>query len=163
MTIHKFELFHAIVLTKIVRSDRPLTLRMIETRPNEAWSAYTLNDEVDLFIKHCSNWRAVSRGGDGKSWSFVFSVGQIKQMAFSKTRKLVFVALVGGGRNINDDMQVCLLEPDELDDLIDLNSDTSQALTVKYIPRKKLMVIKDRKERLKVSQNRLDQWDIPGS
>jgi hypothetical protein len=33
MTIKQFELFHGAVLTKLVRSDRPITLRMID---NEA-------------------------------------------------------------------------------------------------------------------------------
>lgn len=37
MAIDEFELFHGVVLTKLVRSDRPITLRMIETRPREAW------------------------------------------------------------------------------------------------------------------------------
>jgi hypothetical protein len=35
MSVHEFELFHGIVLTKLIRSDRPITLRMFETKPSE--------------------------------------------------------------------------------------------------------------------------------
>jgi activator of HSP90 ATPase len=50
MPLREFELFHGGVITKIVRSERPVTLRLIETKPEEKWSTYTLNDKVDLFI-----------------------------------------------------------------------------------------------------------------
>ena len=52
MSIKDLELLHGAVLTKLVRSDNPITLRMIETNRNEARSAYTLNDEVILYIKY---------------------------------------------------------------------------------------------------------------
>ena len=164
MAVHEFELFHGIVLTKLVRSDRPITLRMIETRPAEAWSAYTLNNEVDLFIKHSTTPRTVARGGGGKSWTFVFGVEQLHQMALSTSKREVYVALVGGDREVKTrDMQVCLLRPAELRNLIDLTSDSPQTLTVRYAPGKRLRLLKERKEKLRIPKNRLDTWDVPGS
>jgi hypothetical protein len=47
MSVHEFELFHCMFLTKLVQSDRPITLRMFETKPSEEWSIYKLNDAVD--------------------------------------------------------------------------------------------------------------------
>ena len=162
MAVQKFELFHGIVLTKLVRSDRPITLRMIETRPGEAWSAYTLNDEVDLFVKHSTTPREVARAKGARSWSFVFGVDQLRQMAASS--RPVYVALVGGSRDVNDGkMQVCLLGPEEVAELIDTSAATPQAVTVRYLPGKSLRVFKGRKERFRIPQNRLDRWAVPGS
>jgi len=164
MAVDEFELFHGVVLTKLVRSERPITLRMIETRPGEAWSAYTLNDEVDLFIKHSTTPRDTVRGGEGRAWSFVFGADQLRQMAASKAKGGVYVALVGGTRQIKDTQRcVCLLDPQEVSGLLDLSSTAQQALTVKLISGKSLRVYHGHEEKFKVPQNRLEKWQIPGS
>ena len=164
MGVREFEMFHGIVLTKLLRSDRPITLRMIETRPAEAWSAYTVNDELDLFIKHSTAHRTITRAKDARSWAFVFSANQLRQMAASCRDRQVYVALVGGGRDIKDDiMQVCLLEPHEWECLIDKSSTRPQTVTIRYVPGKSLRVFKGRKVKFKVPQNSLDNWDVPGS
>ena len=163
MSVHEFELFHGIVLTKLARSDRPITLRMIETRPSKAWSAYTLNDEVDLYVKYSTTPRSVVRGEAGKSWSFTFGTDELRQMKLSIARRQTYIALVAGRSDTKDDfMQVCLLFPDEISNLIDFALPSQQNLTIRYIPRKKLRVIKDRREKFLIAQNRLDQWDVPG-
>jgi hypothetical protein len=146
MAVDEFELFHGVVFTKLLRSQRPVTLRLIETKPGEAWSAYTINDEIDLFIKHSASPRLFSRGKGGKSWSFVFGTAQLAQMAASAVKRPLYVALVGGSRNIKDTMKVCLLEPDQITELVDFSSSTTQAITVRYIPRGKLRVFKDKRE-----------------
>lgn len=164
MAIDEFELFHGVVLTKLLRSERPVTLRMIETRPGEAWSAYRLNDEVDLFIKHSTTPRATVRGGEGRSWSFVFGPEQLRQMAESRAKGGVYVALVGGSRQMRDAQTcVCLLEPKEVRKLLDFSTLSQQSLTVKLIRGRSLRVYKGRKERFTVAQNRLERWEVPGS
>jgi hypothetical protein len=165
MSVKEFHLFHGIVLTKLVRSDRPVTLRMIETRPGEAWSSYTLNaDAADLFIKHSTSWRATERKGGGKSWSFVFGTNQVRQMAASARRRPTFAVLVCGDRSTGaKGMQVCLLEPQHLSELIDFASSRQQAITVSYHPGRKLRVYKGRRERLRIAQGALDSWRVPGS
>jgi len=163
MAIDEFELFHGVVLTKLLRSEKPITLRMIETRPGEAWSAYTLNDEVDLFIKHSTTPRSTVRGGEGRSWPFVFGIDQLGQMGASKAKGGVYVALVGGSRQIKDTQRcVCLLEPGEIKELLDFSSPLQQALTVKLIPGKSLRVYSAHKMRFKIPQNRLEKWEVPG-
>jgi hypothetical protein len=62
MAVHEFELFHGIALTKLVRAERPISLRMIKTRPGEAWSAYTINNEVELFLKHSTMPSKLEKG-----------------------------------------------------------------------------------------------------
>ena len=163
MAIDEFELFHGVVLTKLLRSERPVSLRMIETCPGERWSAYTVNDEVDLFIKHSTTPRAIARGGEGRSWGFVFGLDQLRQMAASKAKGGVYVALVGGSRQVKDPQRcVCLLLPDEVNAVLDFSSPSQQALTVKLISGKSLRVYSGGKEKFKVPQNRLERWDVPG-
>jgi hypothetical protein len=161
MGIDEFELFHGVVLTKLLRSERPITLRLIETRPAESWSAYTVND-VDLFIKHSTTPSSTVRGGEGRSWTFVFGVHQLGQMASSKAKAGVYAALVGGSRQIKDSQRcVCLLAPEQVKQVLDFSSPSQQAVTVKLIPGKSLRV-SGRKEKFKVPQNRLDKWEVPG-
>jgi hypothetical protein len=164
MSVREFELFHGVVLTKLLRSQRPVNLRMIETRPGEMWSAYTINDEVDLFIKHSTTPRNVARGRGGRSWPFVFGLKQLQQMAQSGAKRPVWVALVCGSRDAkDDDMQVCLLHPSQMAQLVDTSVGAQQTVTVRYVPRGKLRVFKGRREHCLVSQRRLDEWDVPGS
>ena len=63
MSVKEFELFHGAVLTKVLRSDRPVALRLVGTRPGENWSTYTLNDAVDLLVSHSKSPRSVARSG----------------------------------------------------------------------------------------------------
>jgi|SRR3990172_2042437 len=162
MAVNEFELFHGIVLTKLMRSERPVALRLIETRPAEAWSAYRVNDELDLFIKHSTAPRLLSRGRGGRSWTFVFSPAQLRQMQGSRREGPVWAALVGGSRDVKDQMIVCLLDPDQIAEVVDLGSPNQQSLTVRQIPRSNLRVFKDKRERFLVAQSRLDQWEVPG-
>lgn len=163
MAVREFELFHGVVLTKLTRSKRPITLRMIETKPSEAWSTYIINDEVLLVIKHSTNQRRLERTRSGLSWTFVFSPEQLRQLQPSDSHKQVFAALVGGGKDVKKDtMQVCLLDWEEIQKILDLRSSKSVSLTVRYLPGKALRVFHERKQELLVPQNRVDKWEIPG-
>jgi hypothetical protein len=162
MGIQQFELFHGAVLAKLMRSDRPIALRMIETK-DEAWSVYTVNDEVELFIKVRTIANELSRERDGLSWQFVFTPEQIGQIKSLYASKKVAIALVCGRQNIKDDMQIAFIEQDDVKDIIDFSIDTSQSLTVKYIPKKKLRVITNYTKEKLISQNALDKWNVPGS
>jgi hypothetical protein len=108
MSIQQFELFHGAVLAKLMRSDRPIALRMIETK-DEAWSVYTVNDEVELFIKIRTTANELSREKDGLSWQFVFTPEQVEQIRNLYTTKKVAIALVCGRQNIKDDMQIAFI------------------------------------------------------
>lgn len=164
MAVREFELFHGAVLTKLLRSEKPVALRLVETRPGENWSTYTLNDSVDLFVSHSKSRRSVSRGGGGTSWTFVFSRNQLRQMNPTVRGRPVWVALVCGRRNPTEgDMHVCLLDPDQIEDTVDF-SEACQSVTLRKPDKKgKFRVFKDRHERFKVAQSRLDKWDVPGS
>lgn len=164
MSVRDFELFHGAVLTKLLRSEKPVSLRLIETRPGQNWSTYTLNDTVDLFVSHSKSPRSVSRGGGGTSWSFVFSANQLRQMNPVSRGRSVYVALVCGKATLSPgDMEVCLLDPDQVRDLVDFNAPQQSVTVRKPHGRGQLRVFKDRRARYLIAQSRLDKWEIPGS
>lgn len=159
MSVREFELFHGAVLTKLVRTEKPLTLRMIETRSADAWSTYRINDELSLVIKHSVKSRSL-KGESAKAWQFVFSPEQMRQVAESGT----WAALVCGASTATDAaMEVCLLEPSELSELLDLRSSGQQSLMVKRIEGKSLRVSSSRRLEMVIPRNRLDKWEVPGS
>ena len=46
MSVRDFELYHGAVLTKILRFQKPVALRLVETRPQDNWRRRpTANDE----------------------------------------------------------------------------------------------------------------------
>ncbi len=60
------------------------------------------------------------------------------------------------------DMHICLLDPDQLPQLLDFCG-PPQSLTVRAPgDRRSLRVFKDRCERFVVPQSRIDRWEIPG-
>ena len=164
MSVREFELYHGAALAKVMRSEKPVALRLVETKSGESWSTYTLNDAVDLLVTHSKGPRPVSRGGGGISWSFVFSTNQLRQMNPAQSKRPVWVAMVCGRKSLADgDMQVCLLDPDQIAEVIDFSS-AQQSLTVRKPSGKgKLRVFKDRHEKFLVPQSRLDKWDVPGA
>jgi hypothetical protein len=163
MAVKESELFHGAVLTRLLRKEKPVTLRLVETRANESWSTYTLNDSVDLLVSHSKSPRDVSRNGGGTSWSFAFSRNQLRQMNPGVRNRPVYVALVCGRASPSDGkMYTCLLYPEEVADLVDFSGD-QQSLTVRKPDRKgELRVLKDRRVRVLVPQSRLDRWEVPG-
>lgn len=165
MTIKQFELYHGAVLTALVRSDRPVTLRMIETRPSEAWAVYTLNDEVELYVKYSTAVRSLTTKPGAFSWTFVFGSDEVARLSELSTEREVYAALVCARRAISQEkgMHVCLLHPEELARLIDLNDHSSQSTTVRYIPRKKLRLFSGHRVELRVAQSALARWEVPGS
>lgn len=163
MTVKEFELYHGVVLAKVLRSEKPVALRLIETRSGENWSTYTLNDAVDLLVSYSKTPRPVSRQGGGTSWTFVFNRNQLRQMNPEGRGRPVWVALVCARKSLADgEMQVCLLDPEQLRDTVSF-TEVQQSLTVRKPRGKgKLRVFKDRHERFLVAQSRLDKWEVPG-
>ena len=131
---------------------------MIETKPGEAWSTYTINDCVKVLLKHSTNPRKLRNQRGGLSWTFVLSRDQLKQLQVSR----LYLALVCGQRLAKGKMEVCLLTPDEVAKLFDLSSDGQQSVTVKVIPERSLWV-SSVKDEIVVSRNAVENWDIPGS
>ncbi|MDD3802752.1 MAG: hypothetical protein PHV45_11240 [Desulfuromonas thiophila] len=164
MSIRVFELFHGAVITKLLRSDRPVSLRMIETNTAESWSSYVLNAEVKLLITYSTNSRAVTRPTPARAWQFGFSKNQLRQLRKGPDGMPVFAALVCGTKQVSGDkMEICLLDSEQISRVLDLDGEP-QALVVKCPNGKgQLRVVKERTEEFLVPRNRIDQWHVPGS
>lgn len=164
MSAKPYELWHGLVLTKILRSGRPISLRMIETNPSESWSTYALNDEVDLFICFNTAARSIERGGAAHAWRFNFSANQARQLQGGGGKREVWAALVCGFKSPGaSGSQICLLNPSEIQESVDFSKE-QPGVSVR-VPNGKgqIRVIKDRREAFKVPKSRLESWDIPGA
>lgn len=161
MAIREFELMHGAVITKLLRSTYPESLRLVETQTKEAWSSYTVNDEVNLLISHSKSPRRYDRGNGGQSWQFTLSANQMKQVGSPENGRPVWIALVcTDSKHIGE---ICLLNPAEVSDVLEIDG-TQQTLTIrKPAGRGQFRVMKDRREAFKVPLNRLDNWEPPGA
>ena len=165
MAVKDFHIFHGVVLARLLRNERPVSLRLIETKPSESWSTYTLNDAIDLFVAHSTSAREYERDGGGHSWTFSLSPNQVRQIRPDRHVRDVYVALVCATRDVlAQPMVVCVLSPDQTADLFDGPVSVAQSITVRKPAGKgRLRVMKDRYERYKIAESFLDDWDIPGS
>ena len=69
---------------------------------------------------------------------------------------------MAGAKLSAGEMHTCLLDPEQIADLVDFSGD-HQSLTVrKPQQRGKLRVFKDRREKFLVAQSRLGNWVVPG-
>lgn len=163
MPVREFEMFHGVVLTKLVRSESPMTLRLVETKPRESWSTYTVNDTVDLFVTHSKSPRPIKRDGGATAWTFQFSQNQLRQMRPKPKGRPVWVALVCGSKKpLDGNMHVCLLNPEDIAKVVDLGAQNPSVTVRKPTGKGMFQVLKDRREKFKVSLSRLDKWEVPG-
>ncbi len=157
MPVKTFEFFHGAVLTKLVRSDRPVTLRLIETGSLGTWGTYRINDEVNLLLKYSAvpkPHKAATR------WDFVVSPTEMRELSKGST----WLALVGGSSDLRTTtMEVCLLEPDDLGKLFHLKG-WRESVYVRAEQGKSLRVGPTKAgPELVVARNRVETWKIPGS
>ena len=165
--VREFELLHGIVLTKVLRTDGA-TLRLIETDVKRAWAAYTINDEVIIYVKYALTNRETKR--EGKSvWAFPFQPSELGKIMTLREGKPVYAGLVCGLTDIklHKEMQVCLLDPNQLYDCIDLGSNKTQTINVEYKSGASLRAYgpnnSEERRKFVVSRNKLDEWKVPGT
>jgi hypothetical protein len=164
MSIKEFELFHGAILNKLVRNEKPITLRLIETRFDDS-RVYTINDVVELYVKHSISPRKLTRGEGGYSWTFSFNTEHLNQIRELKKKKPTYLVLVCAHRDVKEARtESCLINLSEHPDLLSLEVGDQQSITVKWTPgAKKLRIFQDRQEKFLLPLNALDNWDIPQS
>jgi len=157
--IKDIELFHGAVLTKLMRINRPVALSMVETRPDEG-SFYTINDEAEFYIKYKNG----IKGKKGPiSWTFTFTSEEIKKLKTQQQKRgQLFVALVCTLSSKKDGkMQIAFFDPHKnkgINNILDFDTTTQQAFTIKDNLKGMLIVIKNHKEIMKISRGALDNW-----
>ena len=165
-SVKEFHLLHGIVLTKISRNERP-TLRLVETDISNVWAAYLLNDEVIIYVRYSLSGKKRKRT-EKVVWNFPFNQPELEKIRILRAKKPVYFTLVGGFTPIDvKQMEVCLLDPAEIDRCIDIDSNARQIITVEVKPNESLRAYgaKNSEERSKliINRNKLDEWKIPGS
>ena len=167
MSVKEFQPYHGAVLATLLRNDRPVSLRMIETRPQDTWAAYTINDEVTLYIKYSTKPSVRKREENALVWTFTFAPEHLEELRELYKQRKVYIALVCGQRNIeHGNMQICFLEPTEFEACIDITAVEVQNISVKYLPRKKLRVwggVNTATNPILVANSKLEKWAVPGS
>ncbi len=163
MPIHKFELMHGAVLTKLCRNDQPIALSLIETR-DVHHAAYWINDAIVVYIKHASRPRCDRRGQ--YRWQFTFSAEHIQEITNLARTAKVYLALVCAQPNLEGPMEICFLEPPEVEQCLELANSQQQWVAVEAEPGRSLRAFGQRnsgdEDKLKVPRARLDRWQVPG-
>jgi hypothetical protein len=163
MPIYEFELMHGAVLTRLCRNDQPLTLSLIVTR-DEHWSAYWIGDAI-LYIKYATHPYEDRQGK--LRWQFTFTPDHIADLKDLMTMSdEVYLALVCAHHKLEGTMEICLVEPLEIDLCLDLEEADTQWIAVECEPRKRLRVYgplnSDEEDKLIIPRKRLDEWRVPG-
>lgn len=165
MSIRDYEYYHGAVLTKIVKSDMPTTLRLIETNITEA-SVYKINDEAVIFIKYSATPR-VATLQNVKWWRWSFNlysnhINSIKRL-FKDYNHLNLVFVCGHKDLATMPMEICVIEKNEIPYIIDLKAENTQTITVSYSPNKRLHVNGPASSSvLKIPAKRIEKPNIPG-
>lgn len=152
MTLKEYELFHGAVLAKLVRRDKPITLRLIETNTSESWSVYKVND-IDVFLKHSANPRELKKGG--RSWTFIFGEKQLAQISEN-----THIALICGSSDTKDkNMGICFLKSQTATSLL---SGNAKSITVHLEPGQRFRVSSSAvDEKVLIAQNAIEKYEIP--
>lgn len=152
MPLKEYELFHGAVLTRLVRKDKPVTLRLIETNTSESWSVYRIND-VNIFFKHSSNPKDLKKGG--KSWTFPFTDKQL-----DKINKSTHLALVCGDKDTKSkEMEICFIESSDVSILL---SESAKSITAHVEKNNSFRVSSSAvREKIIVSRNAIDNYEVP--
>jgi hypothetical protein len=170
------ELFHGAVLAKIIRSDQPVSLKMIEMNSDQSRSAYAINIDTYLYIKSSKNPKPSERIPGAITWLFTFNTNHLIELNKLKAEKDVCLALVCAQTSISksdhedDDkerpLEIGFLRWDQIFQCLDLSNKEQQSITVRYKKGCSLEVwgsLNTSKKPIKVKQDALEKWKVPGS
>lgn len=168
MSIKEMELFHGAVLAKLFRSDKPVSLRMVEMDFEQSRRAYLVNDMAYIYIKHGKNPRK-SKRLPTFTWTFAFSNNHTADLLKLKgNRKEVYLALVCGQESVssNDPAEICFLDWNQIWKCLDSEKlNEQQYIPVKYKKGYSFRVWGPKNtsnDTILVNQDSLADWDVPG-
>lgn len=168
MSVQEMELFHGAVLAKLFRSDKPVSLRMVEMDFKQSRRAYLVNDEAYIYIKH-SKVPRLSKKEFTRTWNFSFSPDHINDfLDLHSNSKDVFLALVCGQAIIDKDqtIEICFLNWSQIWSCIDVTkANEQQYVTVKFQKGYSFRVWGTNlpiSKPILISQNALSDWTVPG-
>lgn len=168
MSISELELFHGAMLAKLFRSDKPVSLRMVEMDFEQSRRAYLVNDMAYIYTKHCKKPRKGTRQPT-YTWLFTFSKNHVEDLQRLKGNgKDVYLALVCGQLEVNknDPIEICFLDWSQIWRCLEKNNhESQQTISVKLMRGKSFRVWGSKnplEKAILVNQNALSDWDVPG-
>jgi len=164
MAVRELDVFHGIVLSRLMQ-EVPAAIRLVEHDANE-YGVYEVDGfegqrgGVTFYVKYSATPRPGARSR-GRYWLFSFNEQHLDKLGQQVAAGPTYLALVCGKNNLKASvppMQICILSAEEVANLIDLSSRSTEWIRVDYEPRKWLAVTGSElpKPGLKVPQNRLD-------
>lgn len=158
--IQQYEFLHGCVLTAIMRSDRPSTVRLIETDIDKAWSMYKVNDAF-IHIKPSTTSKVYKRD-HSRNWQFTFSRNELVRIKENESN----VVLVCATSDIKSKVKMwrILIDFDTVKTLLDLDSPPAQdSISAKYRPKARKLDISGNGKEILIAPKALIDWEIPGS
>lgn len=80
MSVTVKDLFHGAVLSKLIRKDRPLPIKLIEMDFDQSRSAYLVNIDTYFYIKSSKSPKLGKRRDKTWTWTFTFSPKHITEL-----------------------------------------------------------------------------------
>lgn len=168
MSIKEFEMFHGVVLAKLFRSDKPVSLRMVEMDIEQSRRAYLVNDIAYIYIKHAKSPRKASRQPTF-TWTFSFSPEHMEDLLKLKAnQKDLYLALVCGQATVNsvDPSEICFLDWSQIWICLDVGAvDRQQNISVQFQKGRSFRVWGTKNSSVNaflVNQDTLTNWNVPG-
>jgi len=168
MSVQEMELFHGAVLAKLFRSDKPVSLRMVEMDFEQSRRAYLVNDIAYIYIKHSKRSYKGTRETSYR-WTFTFQPNHVEDLKRLKNNKKdVYLALVCGQSVINssDPIEICFMDWDQIWKCLDINNKkVQQTLCVKCKRGYSFRVwgtLNSSTKAININQNALSDWEVPG-
>lgn len=165
MSVKYFELIHGAVLTKLLRNDKPITLKLVERAENDPWAAYRVNEECYLYIKYRTTFRTDPYRDVIPIFDFLVSKGEVEKIKQLPKKYPTYYALVCAPENSGPkNMNICFLDPEQIKSLSSNGNAESFSISVWTEEGKSLRAKSKFVEKpFIVSRNRLDNWEAPGS
>ena len=165
MSIKQFELFHGAVLTKLLRNDKPVTLRLVERTARDPWAAYRVNDACCVYIKYRTTFRLDAYSGETAIYDFLFTKTELSAIRSMPENLPVYFALVCASDKTDAKyMQVCFIEPDEFSQFAGSTTLSSLTISVWSQDGKGMRAKSKATEKpLIIPRSRLDNWEAPGA
>lgn len=128
MAIKNFEFYHGAVLAKILRKDMATSLKLVETNTKEHWSTYIINDEIALYISYRTG--KPNKNKTRLTWYFNLNKNHLKELEDFIHKDLKFALICLSDNDEICKSEICLLEKEDILELIDINSEFVQTITI---------------------------------
>ena len=154
MAASEFERLHGVALARLFGGSTAGRDVRIEMLPHEGWSSLAPARGPAVVIRHRPRPRRLRGVPGGLTWRFAFTSEQLNRLRrLTRRGRLRLVLVCGREGRKQQGPEMALLEPREVEKILDLSSFLEQRLIVQAHPRKELWVLRN-KIKVKVPRTR---------